>query len=86
MGLPPSPSEMLHIHFSNPRESAFIRGKVLALRVVDSQNGKCPVIHRKSCFLTGFSFVLSALAVDTHAAYENESSSSTPTCVSSRPS
>jgi hypothetical protein len=53
---------------------------------MNSQNGKCPDIHRNSAFLTRFSFVLGASAVDTHAAYENESSLSTPTRVSSRPS
>jgi hypothetical protein len=49
------------------------------------QNGNA-LLSTRICFLTGFLFVLWASAVDTHAAYENESSVSTPTCVSCCPS
>jgi hypothetical protein len=37
---------------------------------MNSQDGNALYLE-ESCFSPGFSFVLSALAVDTHAAYEN---------------
>jgi hypothetical protein len=72
--------------FFNPRESVLFRSKVLTLAHNGFPKWECSDIHRNSAFLTGFSFVLSASDVDTHAAYENEISASPPTCVSCRPS
>src|ERR1041384_5130695 len=84
-GLLPAKRRHWDCLFPNPRDSLSSAASFV-LDVMNSQNGKCPDIHRNPDFLTVFSFVLSALAVDTHAAYENEISASTPACVSCCPS
>jgi len=81
------PTETVYIAFFQIRVYPCISAVALGFRGVgEFPKWKMPCYPQESCFLTGFSFVLWPSAVDTHAAYENESSSSTPTCVSCRPS